>query len=56
MQAIRTRILALPIPIDIFHIERHQDNNKHWLKLDPSAQINILADRQADAIYQKLPD
>jgi hypothetical protein len=56
MQAIHTIILALPFPIDIFHVKGHQDNNKHWSELDPSAQINVLADRQANAIYQKLPD
>jgi hypothetical protein len=56
MQAIRTTIVELPIPVDIFHVRAHQDRDKHWSELDPCAQINVLADRQANAIHQKHPD
>jgi len=56
MQALRTTIRALPIPVEIFHVKAHQDRDKHWSELDPCAQINILADRHADAIYRKHPD
>jgi hypothetical protein len=56
MQAIQTTILELPIPVDIFHVRVHQDKDKLWSDLDPCAQINVLADRQADAIYRKPPD
>jgi hypothetical protein len=56
MQAIQTTITDLPIKVEIFHVKAHQDQDKHWSELDPYAQINILVDKQADAIYQKHPD
>jgi hypothetical protein len=36
-------------------VKGHQDNKKSWDKLDMRAQINVLADRQADEIYRKSP-
>jgi hypothetical protein len=55
MQAIRTTLKDLPISTEIYHVKGHQDQQKHWSELDPCAQINVLADRQANAIYQKSP-
>jgi hypothetical protein len=51
LQAMRTTIKKLPIDIDIFHVKGHQDRTKHWA----DARINVLADRQADALYRKPP-
>jgi hypothetical protein len=56
MQAIQTTLTDLPIRVEIFHVKAHQDRDKYWSELDPSTQINILADRKADAIYRKHPD
>jgi hypothetical protein len=55
MQAIRTKLNELPIRTDIPHVKGHQDRTKPWHKLDLWAKINVLADRQADAIYRKQP-
>jgi hypothetical protein len=55
LQAIRTTLRALPVPTIIEHVKGHQDTTKCWDKLDIRAQINVLADRQADAIYRKPP-
>jgi hypothetical protein len=35
------------------HVHGHQDRNKPWHELDLCAQINVLADQQANAIYRK---
>jgi hypothetical protein len=48
--------VVLPISIAIFHVKGHQDEDKHWSEIDSCAQINILADRQANAIFRELPD
>jgi hypothetical protein len=55
LQAIRSTIDALPITTNIFHVKSHQDQVKPFEELTPDAQINVLADRQADAIYNKRP-
>ena len=55
MQAIRTTIATLPIATDIFHVKSHQDKTKPFDELTPDAQINVLADRQAAAIYTLAP-
>jgi hypothetical protein len=34
----------------IFHVKAHQDQHKAWEELDKYAQINVLADEQADKI------
>jgi hypothetical protein len=46
---------AFPISTVIAHVNKHQNNHKRWDELDIQAQINILADHQADAIYWKSP-
>jgi hypothetical protein len=53
LQAIRTILDNLPIRTDISHVHSHQDRNKLWHELDRREQINVLADRQANAIYRK---
>jgi hypothetical protein len=53
LQAIHTKLTELPIPTDIAHIKGHQDRTKSWDELDLKAKINVLADRQANAIYKK---
>jgi hypothetical protein len=55
LQAIRTTIAALPITTNIFHVKSHQDQQKPFAELTPDAQINVLADHQAEAIYTKRP-
>jgi hypothetical protein len=55
LQAIRTTIAALPITTNIFHVKSHQDRQKPFAELTPDAQINVLADHQAEAIYTKRP-
>ena len=55
LQAIRSTIAALPLNINIFHVKSHQDLIKPFKELPPAAQINVLADQQADAIYNKRP-
>jgi hypothetical protein len=54
-QAIWTTINVLPIPVVIAHVKGHHDNHNRWEELDIPAQINILADRQANAIYRTSP-
>ena len=39
----------------IAHVKGNQDNNKTWVELDSHAKINVLADKQANAIYGKTP-
>jgi hypothetical protein len=56
LQAIRSVITTLPIPVDIFHVKSHQDLLKPFEDLPPPAQINVLADHHADAIYQLSPN
>jgi hypothetical protein len=56
MQAIHTKLIELLIRTDIAHIKGHQDRAKLWHdKLDLRAKTNVLADQQADKIYQKQP-
>jgi hypothetical protein len=55
MQAIRSTLRELPIDVSIYHVKGHQDRMKHWSELDPSAQINVLADRNAEALYRRPP-
>jgi hypothetical protein len=55
LQAIRETVGALPIQIKVFHINGHQDRTKRWEELNAYAQINVLADEQADKIYRKDP-
>jgi hypothetical protein len=57
LQAIRMTIKApLPVRTEIAHVKGHQDRHKQWDELDIRAQMNMLADRQADAIsYRKSP-
>jgi hypothetical protein len=55
LQAIRSTIAAIPITTDIFHVKSHQDKKTPYADLTPDAQINVLADRQAEAIYTKAP-
>ena len=53
LQAIRLLIETLPIKTEIFHVKSHQDKHKPFEELTFDAQINVLADRQAAAIYSK---
>jgi hypothetical protein len=53
LQAIRTKLNELPIQMDIAHVKGHQDRHKLWQELDIHEKINVLADRQANAIYKK---
>jgi hypothetical protein len=46
---------ALPIRTEIAHVKGHQDRHKQWDELDIRAQINVIADRQANDIYRKPP-
>lgn len=55
IQAIRRMIKKLPIPVDIFHVQAHQDRDKPYDELDPFAQINILADKYANQLHQCSP-
>ena len=55
LQAIRTTLEDLPLPTEIFHVKSHQDKNKKWDELNNFAQINVLADRQANEIYSIRP-
>jgi hypothetical protein len=43
----------LPIRMDISRVHGHQDRHKLWHELDRREQINVHADRQANAIYRK---
>jgi hypothetical protein len=53
LQAIRTtKRKELPIRMDIAHGKGHQDRHKLWHELDIHEKINVLADRQANAIYK----
>jgi hypothetical protein len=45
----------LPIQIEVFHVKGHQDHTKRWEELNAYAQINVLADEQAEKIYRKTP-
>jgi hypothetical protein len=56
IQAIRSTIKGLPIPTEVFHVKGHQDRHKQWTELDPFAQINVLADQQAEHIHRKSPE
>jgi hypothetical protein len=53
LQAIRTLLHTLPIVTNIFHVKSHQDKIKSFEELTFEAQINVLADRQAESIYSK---
>jgi hypothetical protein len=53
LQVIRTILIDLPIRTDIAHVCGHQDRHKLLHKLDNREQINVLADKQANAIYRK---
>jgi hypothetical protein len=53
LQAIRTLLKKLPITTNIIHVKSHQDLIKPFEELTYEAQINVLADRQAEAIYSK---
>jgi hypothetical protein len=53
LQAIRTLLKKLPITTNIIHVKSHQDLIKPFEELTFEAQINILAVRQAEAIYSK---
>ena len=55
IQAICEMINKLPIPVDIFHVKSHQDHDKPYDKLNPFAQINILADTYANQLHQCSP-
>jgi hypothetical protein len=55
MQAICLTLRELPIDVSVYHVKGHQDRTKHWTELDPSAQINVLADRHAEALYRRPP-
>jgi hypothetical protein len=55
LQAIRTLIADLPIKPDIFHVKSHQDKQTPFDELTADAQINILADHQAESIYHIPP-
>jgi hypothetical protein len=55
LQAIQETVRALPIQIKVFHVKGHQARTKRWEELNVHAQINVLADEQADKIYQKDP-
>jgi hypothetical protein len=56
LQVICSTINALPaITTNIFHVKSHQEQAKPFEELTPDAQINVLADHQADAIYNKCP-
>ena len=50
LQAIRNILINLPIRTDIAHIRGHQDRHKTWHELDNREQINVLANKQANAI------
>jgi hypothetical protein len=40
--------------MDIAHVKGHKDRHKLWHELDiGEKEINVLADRQATAIYKK---
>lgn len=45
VQAIRTKLIELPIRTDIAHVKGHQDRTKLWHELDLRAKINVLADK-----------
>jgi hypothetical protein len=55
LQAIRETVQALPIQVEVFHVKSHQDRTKQWEDLNAHAQINVLADEQAERIYHKDP-
>ena len=55
IQAIREMINTLPIAVDIFHVQAHQDRDKPFDDLKPFAQLNILADRYANQLHQQSP-
>ena len=55
MQAVCKTLAVLPIPTDIYHMKGHQDQHKAWEELNESAQINVLANWQANAIHVKSP-
>jgi hypothetical protein len=55
LQAIRKTLKALPIRTEIVHVKGHQDQHKPWDELYIRAKIDVVADRQADAIYRKSP-
>jgi hypothetical protein len=55
LQAVRETVRALPILFEAFHVKGHQDCTKRWKELNAYTQINVLADGQADKIYQKDP-
>jgi hypothetical protein len=46
---------VLPIQVKVFHVKGHQDRTNRWEELNAYAQINELADEQAEGIYQKDP-
>jgi hypothetical protein len=55
IQGICTLCASLPIPVTFHHVKSHQDQQKPYEQLTPDAQINILADRHADAIHRQRP-
>ena len=51
IQAIRKLIPALPIPVGIFHVKAHQDQDQSFDDLSPYAQLNIMADHYAEHLH-----
>ena len=52
IQVICMLIPTLPIPVDIFYVKAHQDQEKHFNDLTPYAQLNILEDHYVDQLHQ----
>ena len=55
LQVIRMTLKGLPILTCIAHVKGHQNDMTQWDELDFRAKINVLADKQADAIYECNP-
>ena len=52
IQALHHCIPTLPIPLNIFHVKAHQDEDKPLDKLTPYAQLSVLVDQYAEHQHQ----
>jgi hypothetical protein len=53
IQGIQDRLSGFPIQTAICHVKSHQDRKKPYAQLSHDAQINVLADANAEKIYDK---
>ena len=53
LQGIQRLKDTLPIKSTVRWVKGHQDRHKEWDQLSIEAKVNVLADRECDAVYQR---